>query len=79
LGDTQPYVAEAQDLIMQKDPSCPVHRNVATLSIPQRKYLSPRRKRILIRCRQFFLVQQTYRTFFGISIFPSLATPYGFG
>jgi hypothetical protein len=64
---------KALDLVLQKNPSCSLCRDLAQLSIPRRKYKSPARKKRLLRCRRLLLTEAFFQAVFKTSIFTKLA------
>lgn len=76
--DMPTLLRQAQHLIQQADPACAVSRNLATLTVPARKYTTTTRKNLLILCRGILHVESAFRHLFKISIFPNLATASGF-
>ena len=62
----------ALGLVRQKAPGCGIFRNV--LPITPRKYRSQERRRLLGDSRRLLLVEEEFRSLFGLSVFPRLAT-----
>ena len=73
IGSYCDIIRNAQDLILQADPSSNICRSLANLPIPGKKYRSMERFRQLFKCRQFLKLEELYRVMFGASIFPILA------
>ena len=77
FGDLERTRRQALRLIRQKSSSSGVFRRI--LPIPPWKYRSAERRKLLGRARQLFVAEDEYRTVFGASIFPRLATVCAWG
>ncbi len=78
LGNYSKFIRTAQDLYLQTKPESSICRELAALSIPSKKYCTENRKSILQRCRQLLKIEAKFQSFLKVSIFPRLATQYGF-
>ncbi len=65
-------------LLLQENPTLSICRDLARLSIPQRKYKTNHRKKQLIGCRQLLIIGAFFQTTFKTSVFTKLATRCGF-
>lgn len=63
--------------IRGKSPTSEVLRKA--VQVPPWKYRSPRRKRVLQNCLRLLRAEQEYRSLFGVSVFPRLATVCSWG
>jgi hypothetical protein len=79
LGGFQEILRSAQDIILQKDPAATICRDLATVQIFPRKYLTAVREAVLKRCRQILHLEAKFRATFLWSIFPFFATRCGWG
>lgn len=78
LGGLSNTVRRAMDLIRQRDPSTGLFRACAGLTIPPGKYRSEARRRVLHQAWSVTQTEAVYRSLFGLSLFPNLATVCGF-
>jgi len=74
LGNYLNTTQKALKLLLQENPSLSIHRQMAELTVPERKYRSEHRRQCLLSCRRFFLVESFFRTVFFRSIFTKIAT-----
>ena len=72
LGSLALTSRRALELVRQKAPDSGVFRKI--LPIAERKYRSEGRRRMLGDSRRVLVVEREFRTLFGLSIFPRLAT-----
>jgi hypothetical protein len=77
LGGFKEILRCAQDLILQKNPTSSVCRDLAALEIASKKYVTAARKAVLKRCRQIIHLEAKFRATFHVSIFPFFATSCG--
>jgi len=63
----------ALTLLMQENPLSSICRDLARLVIPQRKYKTNHRRKQLIGCRQFVIIEAFFQATFNTSIFTKLA------
>jgi hypothetical protein len=66
-------------LLLQQNTMSIICRDLARLTVPQKKYKTDRRKKQLIACRKLVIIGAFFHDTFGISIFTGLATRCGFG
>jgi transposase-like protein len=78
LSGYSQIIRGATDLIVQADPITTVHRDIASLSIPSKKYRSPLRRLQLLECFRMVFVDSIYHSVFKVFIFPYLATRFAF-
>lgn len=78
LGSYPGLVQKAAGLILQADPITPLCRDLASLVIAPRKYMSAARKQVLLICFQLLTITPVYRRTFKAYLFPKLATDTGF-
>ncbi|MEA2060423.1 MAG: hypothetical protein U9P10_07955 [Thermodesulfobacteriota bacterium] len=71
-------VQTATDLIIQKDPSTSLCRDLAGLKISPHKYRSSSRKQTLLTCFHLVFLMPLYRAVFQTGIFPNLAALSGY-
>lgn len=69
----------ALDLIVQEKPLSTICRDIAQLTVPQRKYKSKARRHILVQCLRFFVIEALFQHTFNTSIFTKLAMRCRFG
>ena len=60
-------------LLLQENPVSSICRDLARLIIPQRKYKTNQRKKLLIGCRQLVIIEAFFQATFKTSIFTKLA------
>lgn len=60
-------------LFLQQDPGSNIHRDLARIIIPKRKYKSNRRRKHLIHSLQLIMVEAFFKVSFKTSIFTKLA------
>jgi len=78
FGNYSKIIRTAQDLCLQAEPKSGICHELASLSIPTKKYRTEARKTILQRCRQLLKIEVKFWSIFNVSIFPYLATQCGF-
>ncbi len=78
MGSYSRLTQRAIDLLLQADPISPICRNLASLVIAPRKYMSAARKQVLLTCFQLLAITPVYQRAFKVSLFPKLATDTGF-
>lgn len=78
LGNYSRLVQHATDLMVQADPVTSLCRDLAGLKISPSKYMSSKRKQILLTCSQLVTLIPLYSNTFQVSIFPKLATRAGY-
>jgi hypothetical protein len=78
LGSYSCIVNTATDLILQKEPASPLCHDLASLKIPSKKYRSLLRKQLLLFCFRLVTLETVFHSVFHVSIFPQLATLYGY-
>jgi hypothetical protein len=78
LGQFTQTCRSALTLLLQESPLLSICRDLARLIIPQRKYKTPQRKKLLINCRQLMIVEAFFQATFKTSIFTKLAIRHGF-
>ena len=78
LGGYAGVVQNATDLMVQANPTTSLCRDLAGLKISPLKYMSSKRKQILLTCSQMVTIAPLYLAQFGVSIFPKLATRAGY-
>ena len=71
-------IRTATDLILQANPATTLCRDMAGLMVPAKKYRSELRKNILLSCYRLMFLEPIYKSVFGVSIFPKLATDCNF-
>ena len=69
----------ALSLLLQQNPALSICRDLARLTVAQRKYKSKQRKKQLIGCRQLIIIEAFFQATFKKSIFTKLATRCAFG
>jgi len=74
LGGYCEITRQAQKLILEKNPSLSISRDLSQVFVHPSKYVSKVRKYVLIRCLRLFHLEALYKKTFDISIFPNLAT-----
>lgn len=78
LGGYSRVVQNATDLMVQANPTTSLCRDLAGLKISPLKYMSSKRKQILLTCSQLVTLAPLYLAQFGVPIFPKLATRAGY-
>jgi len=78
LGSYSRLVQNATDLMIQADPTSSLPRNLSGLKISPTKYMSFKRKQLLLTCFQLVTLVPLYLAQFQVSIFPKLATRAGY-
>ena len=73
LGRFAQTCRKALILLLQQDPVSSIHRDLARIIIPKRKYRNDRRRRYLVRCLQLMLIEAFFKISFGTSVFTKLA------
>jgi len=73
LGQFPQTCRTALILLLQENPGSSICRDLARLTIPQRKYKTDRRKKQLIGCRQLLIIEEFFQAIFKTSIFTKLA------
>jgi hypothetical protein len=79
LGQFNQTCRKALILLLQQNPTSPICRDLARLSVAKRKYTTQYRKRLLICCRQLVIIEVFFKAVFKNSIFTKLATRCAFG
>ncbi|NTV58331.1 MAG: hypothetical protein HGA74_13775, partial [Deltaproteobacteria bacterium] len=79
LSGFKEILRSAQDLILQQNPASTVCRDLASITIPARKYVKAARESVLKRCRQILHLEARFRATLLASIFPLFATGCGWG
>jgi hypothetical protein len=74
LGRLTHTCRTALSLLLQENPLSSICRDLARLIIPQRKYRTTQRKKLLIGCRQLVIIEAFFQATFKTSIFTKLAT-----
>ena len=64
---------KALDLILQENPASAICRDMAQLTVPQKKYKTTARKDILVQCLKFLAIESLFHHTFRTSIFTKLA------
>jgi hypothetical protein len=72
LGEKTDLLANARSLIRQKDPNCPMFREL--VDVPERKYRSQARRGILIQAKQLLRTAGVYLQVFGVPLFHEFGT-----
>ena len=75
VGGLRRTLREAFQLIRARSATCDVYRDLVALA--PWKYRSEKRKAVLQACGRLFRTDEAYRNLFRTSIFPHLATVYG--
>ncbi len=78
LGGYSRIVQSATDLMIQANPTTSLCRDLAGLKIFPAKYISSKRKQLLLTCFQLTTLVPLYMDEFRVSIFPKLATHAGY-
>jgi len=78
LGRFPQTCREALILLQQENPASSICRDLARLTVPQRKYKTDQRRKQLIGCRQLAIIEDFFQATFRTSIFTKLATRCGF-
>ncbi|MCP4116310.1 MAG: hypothetical protein GY737_13060 [Desulfobacteraceae bacterium] len=78
LGEYSHTNRNATHLILGADPKTNLYRDLAGLTVPEKKYASTFRKQSLIGCFRLVFLESVFQTVFQISIFPKLATDYAY-
>ena len=78
FGNYNEIIRTAQDIYLQAKPESNICRELASLSVPLKKYHTEKRKGILQKCRQLLKIEKKFHLFFSFSIFTHLATKCGF-
>ena len=78
LGSFTQTCRTALILLLQENPVSSICRDLARLIIPQRKYKTNQRKKLLIGCRQLVIIEAFFQATFKTSIFTKLATRCAF-
>jgi hypothetical protein len=73
LGSFTQTCRTALILLLQENPVSSICRDLARLIIPQRKYKTNQRKKLLIGCRQLVIIEAFFQATFKTSIFTKLA------
>jgi uncharacterized protein DUF6431 len=79
LGNFTQTLRRALILLLQENPVSSICRDLARLTVPQRKYKTNQRKKQLIGCRQLAIIEDIFQATFNTSIFTKLATRCAFG
>jgi hypothetical protein len=75
LGKRTRSLAKARSLIRQKDPNCPIFREL--VDVPKRKYRSQARRGVLIRAKQLLRTARVYLQVLGVPLFHEFGTAQG--
>jgi len=78
LGQFTQTCRTALTLLLQENPVSSICRDLARLTVPQRKHRTDQRRKELIGCRQLVIIEAFFQATFKTSIFTKLATRYGF-
>ncbi len=78
FGNYTNIIRKAQDYYLQAKPESSICRELASLSIPLKKYKTEERKSILQRCRQLLRLDVKYSALFNVSIFPNIGAKCSF-
>ena len=68
----------ALTLLLQANPVSSICRDLARLTVPQRKHKTDQRRKQLIGCRQLVIIEDFFQATFKTSIFTKLATRCAF-
>ena len=79
VGQLPRTCRSALSLLLQENPALSICRDLARLIVPWRKYKTERRKKQLIGCRRFLIIETFFQLTFQKSIFTKLATRCAFG
>jgi hypothetical protein len=79
VGQFSQTCRKALILLLQQNPTSPICRDLARVSVAKRKYRTQYRKRLLICCRQLVIIEVFFKAVFKNSIFTKLATRCAFG
>ena len=60
-------------LLLQQSPVSRIHRDLARVTVPKRKFKSEQRRKQLVRCLQLVVIEAFFQTAFKASIFTKLA------
>jgi len=69
----------ALSVVLQENPTSSIHRDLARLIVPKRKYKTDHRKKQLGDCRKLLILEGILKAVFQRSIFTKLATRFSFG
>jgi hypothetical protein len=78
LGQLNHTMAQAQALILQKQPHSSICTDVARTTVASGKWRKPYRQKLLIQCKRLLKIERIFHRCFQISIFPMFATRCGF-
>jgi hypothetical protein len=78
LGQFTQTCRSALALLVQENPALSICRDLARITIAQRKYKTQNRKKQLGDCRQMLMIEKLFESTFNTSIFTKLATRCGF-
>jgi hypothetical protein len=78
LGRFTQTCRTALSLLLQQNPALNICRDLARLTVAQRKYKTKQRKKQLIGCRQLIIIEAFFQATFKKSIFTKLATRCAF-
>ncbi len=78
FGQLNHIMAQAQSLILQKQPESTVCTDAARTTVAGNKWRKPYRKTLLIQCKKLFMIERIFHRIFNVSIFPMFATRCGF-
>jgi len=78
LGSFTQTCRTALILLLQENPVSSICRDLARLTVPQRKHKTDQRRKQLIDCRQLVIIEDFFQATFNSSIFTKLATRCGF-
>jgi hypothetical protein len=65
-------------LLLQENPASSICRDLARLTVPQRKYKTDQRRKQLVGCQQLVIIEDFFQSTFKTSIFTKLATRNAF-
>jgi hypothetical protein len=79
LGRLTQTCRTALILLLQENPLSSICRHLARIIIPQHKYKTHQRKKLLTNCQQLIIVEAFFQATFKTSIFTKLAIRHAFG
>lgn len=75
FGQRAETLAKASSLIRQKDPSCPIFREL--VDVPKRKHRSEARRGVLLQAKKLFRTALVYLQVLGVPLFHEFGTAGG--
>lgn len=75
FGKRTETLAKASSLIRQKDPSCPIFREL--VDVPKRKHRTEDRRDVLLQARKLFRTALVYLQVLGVPLFHEFGTAVG--